>query len=543
MFRKSWCALFAAAALPALAAPPDAPELTYDGAPKQILLDWNYVPRANWYEIWFQANAGAAWVKLGERPSWYPHRDVNVSSHLMHWFDQRWDVRACNPSGCSAPRSIDIGSTVVSTVGYVKPARPQANAAFGAAVDVSEDGRTLAVVASGERTSAEASPGSATVHVYRGTPNNWREEAQLRPSRAQLGNGAGATVSLSADGNRLALGVPAESFGINGAPSAAHGAVYLFQRDSTGWHEQQRFTQTDPSHEHSGAFAKLSDDGETLAFSFRVLLSNEMYDQLQVYRHTSTGWQRDNWVSPEAPYDQVDFGMSGDGQLFFIRTRVGRSVEIRAYEPVYHYMVNYVIETVPDGFELSSFDVDSTGNTLASGVRPRPVAETAYDPALWKPRVTVYRLDGDPNYQKREVLVPSPYQPKTYAKRTLFGDRIAVSGNGTYVAVYDPHDAYSSSYVQLPPTRSYNSNPRGSIYVFEHHGTGYRERRHLGANDGSPDWIDGQGIFGPMAFGNDGKTFAAAQLSDDGGIGGIHRASDAESRDRSAPEAGAVWLY
>jgi hypothetical protein len=79
--------------------------------------------------------------------------------------------------------------------------------------------------------------------------------------------------------------------------------------------------------------------------------------------------------------------------------------------------------------------------------------------------------------------------------------------------------------------------------MFEKHGTGYRERRHLGANGGSPDFIDGLGIFGAIAFGNDGKTFAAASPTEDGGIGGIRRAGDGEAGNNSAPDAGAVWLY
>jgi hypothetical protein len=111
------------------------------------------------------------------------------------------------------------------------------------------------------------------------------------------------------------------------------------------------------------------------------------------------------------------------------------------------------------------------------------------------------------------------------------------------VAVYDPHDASSSNGSQPPPSSPYNLDPRGSIYMFEKHGSGYRERRHLGANGGSPEFINGLGIFGAIAFGNDGKTFAAASPTEDGGIGDIHRAGDAETGNNSAPDAGAVWLY
>ena len=63
---------------------------------------------------------------------------------------------------------------------------------------------------------------------------------------------------------------------------------------------------------------------------------------------------------------------------------------------------------------------------------------------------------------------------------------------------------------------------------------------------GSPDWIDGQGIFGPMAFGNDGKTLLVGAPTEDGGIvnkRSILRAGDPQTGDRSKPDAGAAWLY
>ncbi len=534
MFRFALRVLLIAAAFP-VAAAPAAPEVVYDAAPKQILFDWNYVPRANWYEIWFQSGPGAVWAKMGERPSWYPHRDMNVSAHLLDWTGMRWDIRACNPGGCSAPGSLDIGSTVVNTVGYVKPTRPQSNASFGAAVDVSEDGQTLAVVASGERASAsDSGPGTATVYVFRGHPNNWRQEARLQPSGAQIGNGAGVSVALNADGTLLALGVPTESFSINGGPSAPHGAVYLFRHDASGWHQEQRITYSDGMNEDAGSFVKLSDDGMTLAFSISGLR-----DSLEIYLYDGTTWVRQNEVYSEA-HDQLDYGMSGDGQQYFIRTRLGNVVAIWGYDTEYH-LTNDVETTIPAGYELSSFDVDTNSDTIASGIRPMAVSEASYDPARWKPTVTLFRLEGT-NYQQAAVLAPI-LQPTQYATRSLFGDRIALSGHGTYVAVYDPHDAQGDNGVQHAVTLRGRQPPRGSIYLFEKHGTGWRERRHIGANGGTPDWIDGQGIFGALAFGNDGKTFVAAAPTEDGGIGGIHRSGDAEAHDKSAPASGAVWLY
>ncbi len=518
-------------------AAPAAPTLIYDAAPKQVLFDWNYVPQANYYELWFKADTGAAWAKFGERPSWNPHWDANISSHLLNWFDSRWDVRACNPSGCSAPRSLDIGSTIVNSVGYVKPAQPRAFANFGAAIDVSEDGKTLVAVAPAESTTSAPGSGRATVYVFRNTGGKWRQEARLLPSESQAGNGADATVSVSGDGNLLALGLPAEHFGPGSGATAEHGAVYVFRHDDGSWHEQQRIAYTDAESWHLGAFTKLSDDGHTLA----VTQEQRPGDHLTTYRLGPAGWEVIAHL-PSAHHEQQDFDMSGDARWLFIRWRDGCDYRIESFDFENHYLRDNMHLTLPEGYELSSFDVDSTGDTIVSGVRPASVAQGAYDSARWKPTVTVYHHDGTA-YQTAAVLAPSAHQPTSYAKRSLFGDAVALSGKGTYVAVYDAHDAYGANGVQLPPTAPYDSTARGSIYLFEKRPTGYRERRHIGANGGTPAYVDGVGIFGALAFGNDGKTFAAAKPDERGKFGGIRRSGDPQTSDDSLTNAGAVWLY
>jgi len=535
--------LLAAAALPALATPPEAPVFVYDAAPKQILLDWNYVPRANWYEIWFKANAGAAWAKLGERPSWYPHRDVNVSAHLLDWGEMRWDVRACNPGGCSPPGSTDIGSTVVNTVGYVKPAQPQAGAGFGAAVDVSENGRTLAVVASQERVDTGPAAPTPVIYVYRGTPNNWKQEARLLlPFRdiRDPGDGAGVSVTLSGDGNVLAIGVPTSSY-VNdvGEPYHDHGDVWIWRRSGGTWSYELAFEIDGGDIRHTGKFLKLSDDGQTLAIARDWDYGNKTF--IETYDHGSGTWTVSSHI--ELPHhDQTDFNMSGDGKRLFVRTRDGTSVHIQSYDVAPQQPRDSLALTLPAGFELSSFDVDTTGDTIAHGIRPVAVDAAHYVAANWKPTVTIFRHDGTA-YQQAFVLAPSEFQPTQYAKRSLFGDRIALSANATYVAVYDAHDAQGSNGVQPPVSAPGVQQPRGSIYLFEKRGSGYRERRHIGANGGTPDWVDGRGIFGALAFGNDGKTLAVASPTEDGGFGGIRRSGDPQTSDTSRPDSGAVWLY
>jgi hypothetical protein len=240
--------------------------------------------------------------------------------------------------------------------------------------------------------------------------------------------------------------------------------------------------------------------------------------------------------------DQLDFNLSGDGKRSFVRVRDGNTVRIDSYDTATNALLDSKTITLPAGYELSAFDVDTTGVLIANGVRPSAVDAGSYNAATWKPTVTLYRHDGAA-YQEAFVFRPNIYQPTTYAKRTLFGDRVAISSAGTYVAVYDPHDAWAANGVQLPPTAPYDFESRGSIYLFEKNGAGYRQRRHIGANGGTPDYVNGAGIFGALALGNDGKTLAVAAPQENGGVGGIRRSGDGATGDNSAPDAGAVWLY
>lgn len=50
-------------------AAPAAPSVTVGASNiKQLQFDWDPVPQANYYELWFKANDGAQWVKYADTP-------------------------------------------------------------------------------------------------------------------------------------------------------------------------------------------------------------------------------------------------------------------------------------------------------------------------------------------------------------------------------------------------------------------------------------------------------------------------------------------
>src|SRR6185295_14469170 len=60
---------------------------------KQLGFKWNYVPRANYYELWFKANPGATEVKFDDLPSWHPRATNEISAHLLDWNEARYRVK------------------------------------------------------------------------------------------------------------------------------------------------------------------------------------------------------------------------------------------------------------------------------------------------------------------------------------------------------------------------------------------------------------------------------------------------------------------
>lgn len=155
---------------------------------------------------------------------------------------------------------------------------------FGSSVALSADGTTLAVGASSEDSASSgvdgdqtdnsaSSAGAAYVFEFDGTA--WEQRAYFKPTQndTYTFDSFGSVVSLSADGNVLAVGAPGDASaatGVNGDasndPMPYAGAVYLFTRSGSAWAQQAYFkaSNTDAADEF-GHDIQLSDDGTLLA--------------------------------------------------------------------------------------------------------------------------------------------------------------------------------------------------------------------------------------------------------------------------------------
>jgi len=184
-------------------------------------------------------------------------------------------------------RSADIWSQQA----YIKASNTGADDGFGGSLALAANGNTLAVGARGEFSIATGINGDQTnnsadatgaVYVFIRNGVLWNQQAYIKASTSDVNDGFG-NVSLSADGNILAVGATGEDSSATGfegdqsdSTSGASGAVYLFTRSSANWSQQAYIKAPNTGNlDQFGQSVALTADGTTLATSALFEDSND----------------------------------------------------------------------------------------------------------------------------------------------------------------------------------------------------------------------------------------------------------------------------
>ena len=173
---------------------------------------------------------------------------------------------------------------------YIKASNPDAQDYFGHVVALSADGNTLVATAAREDSAgvgvnsglqadnSATDSGAAYVFVRSGT--SWTQQAYLKASNTQAGDGFGghysatdgpSTVGLSADGNTLVVGAYGEGGLVSGVQAdqnddsgGDNGAAYVFTRSGTNW-SQQAYLKASNTGGWFGLGTVISADGGSIA--------------------------------------------------------------------------------------------------------------------------------------------------------------------------------------------------------------------------------------------------------------------------------------
>jgi FG-GAP repeat protein len=439
-------------------------------------------------------------------------------------------------------------------IGYFKASNTSAGGLFGTSVSLSSDGTTLAVGAPGESSSAtgvggdqasRGAGGSGAVYVFTRLRDAWVQQAYVKASNTKAGDHFGDSVSLSGDGNTLAVGADFEDSlgtGINGHQgsiaenSSNRGAVYVFTRSGGNW-SQQAYVKADGGHDNAyfGRAVSLNSDGNTLAVgatgeSTGALDAGAVY----VFARSGSVWSQQAFVKPSNILSGAHFGSSvalnGDGDTLaagapdeYDGANTGGTVYV--FTPSAGVWSQQALVKASD---TAAFDVfgdsvalSSEGNTLAVGARDEFNGATGG---------AVYVFTRSAGTWSQQASV----EASNTAAGDTFGRSVALSSDGNTLAVGALVESSGATGINGNQTDNSTANA-GAVYVLARSTHSWSQRAYVKASNTGA----GDGFGSSVALSSDGHSLAVGAFNESSGATGI----GGNQTDNNATGAGAVYLY
>jgi hypothetical protein len=235
---------------------------------------------------------------------------------------------------------------------------------FGYALGLSADGKTIAVGATFEDgdfhshidaalgnvdiTNNAASEAGAAYVFTRSGANTWAQQAYLKASNAETGDQFAFSLSVSSDGNIVAVGAFEEdgSPADDGSPNNDHngveesGAAYVFARNGTQWSQQAYLKAARAVRlDWFGLGLALSERGDLLAVGapFEMRSDGIKGGVVHVYSHGAGGWTLQSDLESVQSFNPVaaQFGLAmtfdGDGKTLAVTAPGANITQGQAY--------------------------------------------------------------------------------------------------------------------------------------------------------------------------------------------------------------------
>ena len=223
---------------------PSASALTMSFTPtKAFRFTWPAATGATYYNLKEAATDGSGYTLIKRTTGTTFDHVVPLYARL----NAKYILDSCSETACSTSAAVFTStqiSAMTSSIGYAKASNTEADDFFGASVSLSSDGNTLAVGAYREESSATGIGGdqynndaglSGAVYVFTRSGTNWTQQAYVKASNTGEDDFFGASVSLSSDGNTLAVGAYGEDSNAKGIGedqtnnlAEDSGAVYIY---------------------------------------------------------------------------------------------------------------------------------------------------------------------------------------------------------------------------------------------------------------------------------------------------------------------------
>jgi hypothetical protein len=494
------------------------PVLTMSFTPtKAFRFNWPAATNATYYELYETATIGAGYDLIKKTTATSFDHVVPLYARL----NAKYMLKSCNESACS-PNSVEVFTStkiaeMTSSIGYAKASNADSNDYFGSSVSLSSDGNTLAVGAYDEGSNAKGIGGdeddnslynAGAVYVFSRSDTKWTQQAYVKASNTHHYHWFGYSVSLSSDGNTLAVGAVIEGSNATGIGGDEEdyskfgaGAVYVFSRSDTKWTQQAyvKASNTDES-DQFGRSVSLSSDGNTLAVGARFEDSN------------AKGINRDG-NNNSAP----------DAGAVYVFSRSGTKWTQQAY-------VKASNTDESDQFG-DSVSLSSDGNTLAVGARQESSNATGIGGEQGNDLTTsaagaVYVFSRSDNTWTQQAYVKA----SNTNKNDYFGFRVSLSSDGNTLAVSAIYEG--SNATGINENEGDNSAPfAGAVYVFSRSDNLWTQQAYVKASNTN----EGDHFGSSVSLSSDGNTLAVGAKFEDG--------SNATDDADPAPKVGAVYVF
>lgn len=410
--------------------------------------------------------------------------------------------------------------TMSSSIDYVKASNTGSDDLFGYSVSISDNNETIAVSAVTEDSNTTGINGnqadnsatnSGAVYIFTRTGNVWAQQAYIKASNAEANDLFGFNLSLSGDGNTLAVGAINEdsnAVGINGnqADNSAinSGAVYVFTRTGNVWTQQAYIKASNSdSGDQFGRNISCSSDGNTLA----VGVFNEDSNAVGI-----NGNQTDN-------------SETGSGAVY-IFTRTGNVWTQQAY-------IKASNTDLADGFG-NAVSLSNSGNTLGVGA----INENS----------NAVGVDGDQNNNTATnsgavyifTRTSNVWTQQAYIKASntdsddQFGRNIFISGDGSTLLASAPYEDSNSTGINGGQLDN-SSIDSGAVYVFSYTGVVWAQQAYIKASN-----TDAGDQFGwNVSSSDNGDRIAIGAYNEDSNATGIN----GNQTDNSSNNAGSMFVF
>lgn len=453
---------------------------------KGVKIEWQPAKGASSYKLWETQDGQSGFKVLIDN---IPGQDTQllIDAPLYQLLNSAYVLQSCNRLGCSDSDSNLISDDLLASIGYFKASNADAGDNFGVSVSLSDDGQVLAVGAVQERSNSQENPEDNSVQLA--------------------------------------------------------GAVYVFRRDSNGlWRQEAYLKATSPDAFGAyGDFLALSGDGKTLAIGQTGSSSNSFID---VYVDNNGDWALEKTIDPALP-QFYGISLSDDGNVLATSALIP-TIHLGEPEPVLEvfkrsgpgaWSQEALFESDQHSdYEESTVSLSDDGRVLAMGV---PAAENNSTGTSIKGVTFIYSRDPSTNLWK-----PTPFVLDIGTYGEAFGSSVSLNQDGSLLAVGASNRAGASAGTGGDGTETTTTTRVGAVYLFSRSGDDWVQQSYLKASN-----PDGGDTFGTaVSLSDDGLRLAVGARGEQSkaiGLNGDQSDNTFPNENTAAASigAGAVYLF